>query len=194
MHQRETGDALRFPRDVRTAGGRRSDVGCHLVWRHLRSEKDFLCRRYLQDSGVPAHRWRTSAVVRLHPHSHLADELLHYGKRLSHVPRRVSTFHRECPCAGGGPRHGPRSAGAGYRDSDGTLPQRRCRRRKDREPLSDMRLFFALLLTTAVWAQTGAEFSTGLLRNPDMPQLELMLANRPAGVIARRERVATLTA
>jgi hypothetical protein len=57
-----------------------------------------------------------------------------------------------------------------------------------------MRLFFALLLTTAVWAQTGAEFSTGLLRNPDMPQLELMLANHPAGVIARREGVATLTA
>ena len=57
-----------------------------------------------------------------------------------------------------------------------------------------MRLLLALLLATAARAQNGAEFSSGLLQSPDMPRLELMLANRPAAVIARREGMATLTA
>jgi len=57
-----------------------------------------------------------------------------------------------------------------------------------------MRLFLALLLATAVRAQSGAEFSTGLLRSTDMPRVELMLANRPAAVIARHDGVVTLAA
>src|SRR4051794_29729681 len=57
-----------------------------------------------------------------------------------------------------------------------------------------MRLFLALLLATAARAQSGAEFSTGLLRSPDMPRIEVMLANRPAAVTARHEGLATIAA
>src|SRR5438046_2697126 len=52
----------------------------------------------------------------------------------------------------------------------------------------------ALLLATAVRAQSQAGFLTGLLETPDMPQLQLILANRPTAVVARRDGVATMTA
>ena len=67
-----------------------------------------------------------------------------------------------------------------------------------------MRLFVALLLATAARAQGGgdflrAAFATGqadraLLLSPDMARLDLMLANRPVAVKARRDGGATLTA
>ena len=52
----------------------------------------------------------------------------------------------------------------------------------------------SLLLATAVRAQSQAGFLTGLLESPDMPHLQLMLANRPTAVMARRDGVATMTA
>ena len=102
-----------------------------------------------------------------------------YPRFMQNVPSRVE-------CVG----HRSESADAGDRGWRKAVPQRRrCPREHRRTP----RFLLALLLATAVRAQTQAAFLTGLLASPDMPRLELMLANRPTEIIARHDGAATIT-
>ena len=66
---------------------------------------------------VPAHRWRAGAVVRVGPHGDIAHKLLHHGKCVPHVPRRVSVFHQERPRAGEWLRDGARNTRPRHRTS-----------------------------------------------------------------------------